>query len=196
MQDWALSRFQPITRFSQQRSSPIKQGALGNLVRDDLAVVYVHHWRQVEFLAANVEFRHIRYPFLVRIVRLELALEDIRRGATDFAPVGAVLLLSDARLQLQCSHETLHGFVIDQLAFLTYHSRDTAVAILALMNLENPAHSPFETRRLVRHLQRLLRIVKGAACEAGHLEQASEWILLPQLKHDLRSLSCAACFFV
>src|SRR5260364_96604 len=111
-------------------------------------------------------------------------------------PVGAVLLLSDARLQLQCSHETLHGFVIDQLAFLTYHSRDTAVAILALMNLENPAHSPFETRRLVRHLQRLLRIVKGAACEAGHLEQASEWILLPQLKHDLRSLSCAACFFV
>src|SRR5260363_319880 len=93
-------------------------------------------------------------------------------------------------------HETLHGFVIDQLAFLTYHSRDTAVAILALMNLENPAHSPFETRRLVRHLQRLLRIVKGAACEAGHLEQASEWILLPQLKHDLRSLSCAACFFV
>jgi F420-dependent methylenetetrahydromethanopterin dehydrogenase len=92
-------------------------------------------------------------------------------------------------------HQSLNSLVIHEMASAPYSNRYAAIAIPALVLVERRANLAFQHCVLISRLQRLLLIVKGAACQTGKLQQAFERMQRPQSYYDLRFFCCATRFF-
>lgn len=57
---------------------------------DDLAVIHINHWREVDLDPRDAELGDITNPLLVRPLSVELTVKNIGRDLGDSAPVGAV----------------------------------------------------------------------------------------------------------
>ena len=92
-------------------------------------------------------------------------------------------------------HQSLNRLVIDEMASASYRSRYPTIAIPALVLIERRTNLVFQLSVLISRLQRLLLIVKGAACQTGELQQAFERVPRPQSYYDSRFFCCATRFF-
>ena len=64
-------------------------------IADQIAAVQIENWGQIQFLAKQAELRHIRDPFLIRLVRMEIPIQQIRCIFAHFSLVGAIFFHPD-----------------------------------------------------------------------------------------------------
>jgi len=69
--------------------------------------------------------------------------------------------------------------MVDLLAQITQRQRDAPITVAPLITSEDRSDLLFQRLILVRGLGRVQLIVKGAACQTGDFEQASQWKLSP-----------------
>ena len=66
------------------------------MLRDRVAykilAAQIENWRQVQLLAEQGELCHVRDPFLVWLLSIEVPIQEIRSNLSNFALVGMVLL--------------------------------------------------------------------------------------------------------
>lgn len=127
-----------------------------------LAVVEIHDRGEVQLLTFDVELGHVSHPFLVWACRIELSCKDVGCDLPHLALIGTVLLQSNAGLQLQLIHESLHCLVVDRSTLPTQHRCDASIAVPALVFVVNRLDLFFDGSVLVGDLQCFLLVVKGA----------------------------------
>ena len=103
----------------------------------DAYVIEVKDRREIKLLPPDPKLRHIGYPFLVRSFGIELPFQQVRRYLTLFASVGPVFLYAHTAFQLKLAHEALNSLVVHEVACSPNGSSDTAIAISALVLVEN-----------------------------------------------------------
>lgn len=172
------------------------QRAPGDCIGNDFAVVQIHDGRQIELLASHFELGDVRGPFFIKVLGLEITLENVGRSLAYFALVRAVFLHSHQALQAKLPHQFLHRLVVHKMACAPQRRRDTTIAIPAFMIVENCLNQVFQPGVLIARLQYLLLIVKSAARQTGKLQQATQRMPQSQFGYDLRFFCCAIrCFF-
>ena len=127
----------------------------------------------------DAELRDVGDPLLVRTLRLELAVEQIRRDSPYGPSIGAISLSAHQGSQSQCPHESLHGLVIDRLARLLQDHGDATVAITSPVVVVDSAYPRFQSGVLVTRALSLALIVERTARETGRSQQQGEGLLMP-----------------
>src|SRR3546814_18060116 len=85
--------------FLEHGANQVEHGSFACLVGHNLTVVEIHHRRQVQLLAVDVELSHIGYPFLARTHRVELTIQQVRCHAPDLTTIGSIFLQAHQRPQ-------------------------------------------------------------------------------------------------
>jgi len=73
------------------------QRAPGDCIGNDFAVVQIHDGRQIELLASHFELGDVRGPFFIKVLGLEITLENVGRSLAYFA-----LIFLRSTFQLIC----------------------------------------------------------------------------------------------
>ncbi|RMO78503.1 hypothetical protein ALQ34_200100 [Pseudomonas syringae pv. maculicola] len=107
---------QLLQRLVQHTGDQLKARPGRQFVRHDLTVVQVHHRREIQLSIGHFKLGHIGHPFLVRALRREIALQQIRCNFSDGALIGTVFFWSNNGAQTQFSHQFLHNLLVDQRA--------------------------------------------------------------------------------
>ena len=97
----------------------------------------IENWGQIQFLAKQAELRHIRDPFLIRLVRMEIPIQQIRCIFAHFSLVGAVFLHPDTANQAQLLHQPLDGLVVQREFALAKLCCDAAIAVPTFVFMVN-----------------------------------------------------------
>ena len=130
-------------------------------VADDFTVVHVEYRREVALVCAYVYLRHVGCPFLVWLSRNEVAVQYVRCGLADFAPVRTVLAAFTDVPQVLFPHDPADGLVIDGEALfselIVYPAVAVAAPIFRMYGLDPSAF----VRVAVRSLAEIV-IVRGA----------------------------------
>ncbi len=87
-----------------------------HFVRHDLTVVQVQHGREIQLSIGHFKLGHIGHPFLVRALRRELALQQIRRNFPDGALIGAYFLGRTTDLRPNSAINRSTNLLVDQRA--------------------------------------------------------------------------------
>jgi len=189
MQHRSFAWAEPIERLGEHALDHGRQRSLRDLVRDDLAVIQIHHRRQIQLSIVDLELRHVRHPFLVRLIGPEVTLQMVGCRLGNCSCKGLVAFGSNQRFQLHRNHQLLHGLVVDTRPLSFQLSSYSPIAVPAAVTIEDVADPGLQVAVSVARVKSLLLVVKAAACQPGNLQQIREWEVLPQLEHDQRPLA-------
>lgn len=92
VQKGLFRRLKPGQGLIQHLGDQLQNRAPCHLPGDDFTIGQVHHGREVPLLIVDFEFRHISHPFLIRLIGLKLALEQIRRNRPDRTRIRFIFL--------------------------------------------------------------------------------------------------------
>lgn len=93
MDDGILARFQCLDCRIQHLIDKISVRGCSNRPRDWKPVKAVNNRRQIHLSSRDGEFRDVRQPFLIRRIRMEIALYLVRDRRGDLALIGVVFPL-------------------------------------------------------------------------------------------------------
>lgn len=114
MQQRGAFAIEPALEARQHLEDHLHVRGPGYRVGDDLVVVEVNHGREVELGAAHLEFGDVGHQLGHRVLRLEVAGQQVRGGLADLAHVGAVLPASAGPAQQPLlTHDLEHRLVGD-----------------------------------------------------------------------------------
>ncbi|MPN55508.1 hypothetical protein SDC9_203192 [bioreactor metagenome] len=77
MDQWVLTVFQCSYSPIQHRVHQLRIGARTTGPGGDVAVKTINHRRKIYFAGGNAEFRDVAQPFLIRILGMEVTLDDV-----------------------------------------------------------------------------------------------------------------------
>ena len=98
-------------------------------IADEITAVQVKNGREVQFLSKQAELCHIRYPLLVRLLGMEVPVQQIWRDLTNLTFVGTILFHPDTANQAQLLHESLHSLMVQGVIAAAQFCCNTAVAV-------------------------------------------------------------------
>ena len=78
----------------------------------DITAAQIHDWGQVQLLSKQPELCNIRCPLLVRLLGMEVPIQQIICDLTHFALVSAVFLYPDTANQPQFLRQTLNRLIV------------------------------------------------------------------------------------
>ena len=186
MQQRSIFAIEPALEARQHLEDHLHVRGPGYRVGDDLVVVEVNHGRKVELSAAHLEFGDVGHQLGHRVLRLEVAGQQVREGLADLAHVGAVFPASAGPAQQPLlAHDLEHRLVGDANAGrFAQRVGNASVSVselgfLAYLHYGRPLGC-LPVRGRIR-----LVVVIGGTRHPDELQERGEWIFPPQRLHYL-----------
>lgn len=101
-----------LKRLVQHGCHHAQHRPLRDRVADQIAAMQIKNGRKIQLFSEQAEFCDIGDPFLIRLVGMEIPIQQIRRDFTNFTLVRAIFLYSDTANQPQLLHKPLDSFMI------------------------------------------------------------------------------------
>ena len=168
-----------------------------------IAAAQIHNRGQIQLLSEQAELCDVRCPLLVRLLSMEVTIQQIVCYLAHFTLVRTVFLHPDTADKTQFLHQSLHSLVVDGEILVVKLVRDAPVAIPSLVFVEYLGDLCLDIGVLILAHHAFCMIIEGCSWQLSDLQQHIQWEFLPQfLDHRYfffwcRSLSCTkACNFL
>ena len=152
---------------------------VGDGIADQIAAAQIKDGREIELLSKQTELCHIRDPFLIRLVRVEIPIQQIGHDFAHFSLVGAIFLHPDTANQAQLLHKPLDSLVVQEEIALVKFCCHAAIAVSPLVFVVNCCDFFFGRCVFVCALYPLEMVVEGGAGQSSDREQNTERVFLP-----------------
>ena len=157
----------------------------GQSIGHNVTAAQIHDRGQVQLLTKQPELRHIRCPLLVRLLCLEVPIQQIFSNFAHFTLVRTVFLHPNTANKAQFLHQPLYCLVIDDKILVVKLVRDAPVAIPSLMLMEQFCDLGLDDGILILPNHALCMVVEGCSWKLSDLQQQFQIVFLPQFLDHL-----------
>ena len=176
-------------RLLQHGSYHAQNRSVRDGIADQITVVQIQNWREIQLLTKQTELCHIGDPLLVWLFGIEVPVQQIWRNFAHFSLVRTIFLDSDTANQAQFLHKPLDSLVVQEKSSAVKCHCDTPVSVSSFVFVVDSGDFCFCFLIFVCSLHPLQMVVEGRTRQLSDCRaEATKRYFMPQFLNYLRFL--------